>query len=325
MKSNVESYPKANFQWADMQKHDFFDSNKWLIDELSPDLMQIHGIRRVLQDTKTRFQNAQIVETATFGICLILDGKIQSGEKDEFIYHESLVHPAMIAHPNPEAVFIAGGGEGATLREVLSHCSVEKAVMVDIDKEVVELCEKYLPTFHRGSFEDKRTHLFYEDARKYLAETSDRFDVAIIDLTDPTEEGPARLLYTQEFYQLVKDRLKRGGIMTVQSGQSGWINLGNFVAINRTLRNIFKIVRPYQVYVPSFVDLWGFHTASDTVDPLKLSVAEINRRIKSRVGNNLRSYDGISQQALFSLSKRLREKIRRGRRVITDDATIFVY
>ena len=103
-----------------MKKPDYFNKNKWLVDELSEDLVQIHGIQRVLHAETTRFQHAQIVETQTFGICLVLDGKIQSGARDEFIYHESLVHPAMLAHPNPRSVFIAGGGEGATLRDVLS-------------------------------------------------------------------------------------------------------------------------------------------------------------------------------------------------------------
>jgi spermidine synthase len=250
---------------------DYFNKNKWLIDELSQDLVQIHGIKRVLHDTTTKFQHAQIAETHIFGICLVLDGKIQSGEKDEFIYHESLVHPAMLAHPDPQDVFIAGGGEGATLRDVLLHRTVKKAVMVDIDEEVVRLCRKHLPTFHHGAFDDRRAQVIYDDARKYIAETRACFDVAIIDLADPVEEGPARMLYTREFYHLVKNKLKPGGIMVVQSGQSGWINLHNFCAINRTLRSIFKVVRPYQVYVPSFVDLWGFHTASDNLDPTRLS------------------------------------------------------
>jgi spermidine synthase len=304
---------------------DYFNKNKWLIDELSQDLVQIHGINRVLHDTTTKFQHAQIVETHTFGICLVLDGKIQSGEKDEFIYHESLVHPAMLAHPDPRDVFIAGGGEGATLRDVLKHRTVKKAVMVDIDQEVVRLCRKHLPTFHRGAFDDRRAHIIYDDARKYIAETRARFDIAIIDLADPVEEGPARLLYTREFYQLVKDKLKPGGIMVVQSGQSGWLNLHNFCAINHTLKSIFKIVRPYQVYVPSFVDLWGFHTASDGLDPTRLSPREINSRIAERLSGNLRSYDGIAHRGLFSLPKRLRQKLSRARRIITDEAPIFVY
>jgi len=308
-----------------MAKLNYFNKNRWLIDELSADLLQIHGIKRVLHRRKTRFQQAEIIDTSTFGICLVLDGKIQSGEKDEFIYHESLVHPALITHPNPVSVFIAGGGEGATLRDVLMHRTVKKAVMVDIDREVVDLCRKHLPTFHAGAFNDKRAHIHYDDARKYIRETEDRFDVAIIDLADPVEEGPARLLYTQEFYRLVKNRLKPGGIMTVQSGQSGWINLENFAAINHTLKSIFKIVRPYQVFVPSFVDLWGYHTASDSLDPLKLTADQIDKRIKERITGNLKHYDGISHYALFSLSKMLRYKISRARRIITDDKPIFVH
>lgn len=308
-----------------MEKTGFYNKNKWLIDELSTDLVQIHGIKRVLHDTTTKFQYAQIMETATFGICLVLDGKIQSGEKDEYIYHESLVHPAMIAHPHPRNVFIAGGGEGATLREVLMYKTVKKAVMVDIDEEVVNLCRKYLPTFHRGAFDDKRAELRYEDARKYIADTRDRFDVAIIDLADPVEAGPAQMLYTREFYQLVKDKLTPGGIMVVQSGQSGWINLKNFFAINGTLKSIFKYVRPYQVYVPSFVDLWGFHVVSDQVDAGRLSPREINSRIAERVSGSLRTYDGIAHQGMLSLPKRLRQKLGRTHKVITDQSPLVVY
>jgi len=308
-----------------MVKPDFHDSGKWLIDELTPDLIQIHGIKKVLHNKKTRFQHAQIAETLTFGICLVLDGKIQSGEKDEFIYHESLVHPVMVTHPNPQSVFIAGGGEGATLREVLMHRTVKRAVMVDIDEEVVGFCRKYLPTFHRGAFDDSRASVIYDDARKYIRETREKFDVALIDLADPVEEGPAQLLYTKEFYQLVKNKLKPGGIMAVQSGQSGWINLDNYVAINGTLKSIFKIVRPYQVYIPSFVDLWGFHAVSDTLDAARMTPAEINRRVADRIGGTLRSYDGISHRGLFSLSKRLRKKLAGSRRVITDSRPISVY
>lgn len=304
---------------------DFSNNRKWLIDELTPDLVQIHGLTKVLHSTTTRFQQAQIAVTKTFGICLVLDGKIQSGEKDEFIYHESLVHPAMITHPCPENVFIAGGGEGATLRDVFYHNSVKKAVMVDIDEKVVNLCRQHLPSFHRGAFDDKRAKVIYDDARKYIEETPERFDVAIIDLADPVEEGPARFLYTREFYQLVKNKLNPGGVMVVQSGQSGWINLRNFFAINGTLKSIFKIVRPYQVYVPSFVDMWGFHVVSDTLDAAALSSREINSRIAQRLNTELKSYDGTAHRGLFALPKRLRKQLTRSRRVITDSTPITVY
>ncbi len=113
--------------------------NLWLHDTINPDFVQMHGIRDVLYTGKTQFQSVAIVESCHFGTCLILDGKVQSSQKDEFIYHEALVHPAMVSHDSPAAVYIAGGGEGATLREVLVHRSVERVVMADIDEEAVDI------------------------------------------------------------------------------------------------------------------------------------------------------------------------------------------
>ena len=160
----------------------------------------------MLYEGKTRYQSARVV-AASLGVCLVLDGKIQSSERDEFIYHEGLVQPAMIAHPGPETVFIAGGGEGATLREALSHQTVKKAVMVEIDGEVTALSRKYLPTLSRGAFKDKRAELHHADAREYLAKSKEKYDIIIIDLPDPIEEGPAYRLFTKEFYNIVLGRL----------------------------------------------------------------------------------------------------------------------
>src|SRR4030043_2000481 len=204
------------------------DKRKWLYDEVSPDLTQLHRIKRVIYSGRTEFQSIEIVDTGSFGVCLVLDGKIQSSERDEFIYHEALVHPAMLGHACPETVFIAGGGEGATLREVLAHKAVKKVVMVDIDRQVIDICRRYLSLFHQGSFDDSRLELCFADARGYLQDTNDRFDVIIIDLVEPLEEGPACLLYTQEFYRLVKERLNPGGLMAVQSRAYGWTNLHKF-------------------------------------------------------------------------------------------------
>ena len=151
------------------------DKSKWLHDEVSPDLVQLHSIKQVIYSGQTEFQSVDIIDTGSFGICLVLDGKIQSSERDEFIYHEALVHPAMLSHARPETVFIAGGGEGATLREVLFHSMVKRAVMVDIDEEVVKICQKFLPDHSRGSFQDKRIELHHVDARDYLTKSGDKF------------------------------------------------------------------------------------------------------------------------------------------------------
>ncbi|MDH5695181.1 MAG: polyamine aminopropyltransferase [Dehalococcoidia bacterium] len=301
------------------------DPDKWFYDRISRDLIQLHSIEEVLYSGQTRFQSAEIIRTGSFGKCLVLDGKIQSSELDEFIYHEALVQPSMITHPCPETVFIAGGGEGATLREVLSHNTVKRAVMVDIDEEVVAICQKFLPNYSRGSFEDKRTELLHVDARDYLAKNSELFDIIIIDLPDPLEEGPAYLLYTREFYQLVRERLTANGIIVVQAGSAAWTELLNFTAVNNTLKSVFPIVCPYQVDVPCFGGPWGFCLASQNLDPLQLSPAEVDSRISARSLTNLKFYDGLTHQGIFSLPKHLREELSRHGRLITDNEPLYIY
>jgi len=301
------------------------DKHKWFSDYISPDLTMLHSIKERIYSGRSKFQSIDIVSTGSFGVCLILDGKIQSSEADEFIYHEALVHPAMLTHPQPERVFIAGGGEGATLREVLAHKTVKRAVMVDIDEEVVSLCRHLLPSWHQKAFDDPRTELHFVDARKYLEESSDKFDVIIIDLADPLEQGPARLLYTQEFYQIVEQKLGPAGIMSVQAESAEWTNLDNFTAIASTLRNVFSIARPYQVHVPSFLGLWGFVVASQSLDPCELTPEEIDTRISTRISKKLKSYDGLTHQAMFTIPKHIRQQLAASTRIITDKQPISAY
>src|SRR3990172_3818054 len=111
-------------------------AKNWFMEYVTPSIIQKLGISDILYTGKTAFQSVQIIETEAYGKCLVIDGKIQSCEGDEFAYHEAMVHPALIAHPRPRSVFVGGGGEGAVLREVLRHNTVEQVTMVDIDKEV---------------------------------------------------------------------------------------------------------------------------------------------------------------------------------------------
>ena len=301
------------------------DKHRWFSDFISPDLTMLHSIKERIYSGRSKFQSIEIIDTGSFGVCLVLDGKIQSSEADEFIYHEALVHPAMLTHPQPESVFIAGGGEGATLREVLAHETVKRAVMVDIDEEVVSLCRRFLPAWHQNAFDDPRAELHFVDARKYLDESSDKFDVIIIDLVDPLEEGPARLLYTQEFYQIVKQKLAPDAIMSVQAEPAEWRNLDNFTAIATTLRSVFSITRPYQIHVPSFLGLWGFVSASQNLDPHELTPEEIDTRISTRISKKLKSYDGLTHQAMFTIAKHIRQQLDTSKRIITDKEPISAY
>ena len=120
-------------------------TGNWFAESVSPDLAVLLRLKSVLFSGTTAYQRVEVLDSGVFGRTLVLDGKTQSTEYDEFIYHESLVHPAMLFHPDPRAVFIGGGGEGGTLREVLVHRSVERATMIDLDREVVELCRAHLP------------------------------------------------------------------------------------------------------------------------------------------------------------------------------------
>ena len=300
--------------------------NEWFDDHVTPDLVQSFRIREEIYSGKTKFQSVEVIESGGLGRCLILDGKIQSSEWDEFIYHEALVHPPMIAHPHPEKVFIAGGGEGATLREVLAHSSVKRVVMVDIDEEVIDISRRFLPSWHQGSFEDSRLELRFVDAIKYLEECVDKgekFDVVILDLPEPIEEGPAYLLNTKEFYQTVRETLAPDGFISLQAGASLWGNHQCFTAIVNTLEAVFPLVLPYDAFIPSYGGTWGFALASAKLTPA--NPAEVDRRISSNISRTLRFYDGITHQGLFSLPKHLRQAIKEETTVITTEQPFFIY
>jgi len=298
--------------------------SNWFVEFVDPHTIQQFAIKDILYHGRTKYQQVEVIETLSFGTALVLDGKIQSCERDEFIYHEALVHPPMVLHPHPETVFIAGGGEGATLREVLAHKTVKRVVMVDIDAEVIEICKRLLPEHHQGSFDDPRVELLHEDAKAYLINTSEKFDVVIIDLPEPIEGGPAYLLYTQKFYEMLKTKFTEGATFALQSGSTclGITNI--YTAVNNTLKTAFPIVVPYQANVPSFGGPWGFSLASLAADPLGLSPQEVDRRITERVNKTLRFYDGHTHQGLFYIPKFIRDDMAKETIIITEDNPVFI-
>ena len=299
-------------------------TGKWVIETVMPDLAIMLKVDEVLYSGHTGYQRVEVVHSEVYGRSLLLDGKTQSTERDEHIYHESLVHPSMLLHPDPRRVFIGGGGEGGTLRETLAHRSVEKATMVDLDQQVVELCREHLPQHHGGAFDDPRTELVFDDARGFLQSTDQTFDVMIMDLVDPLEGGPAYLLYTEEYYEIARARLNPGGILVTQSGPAGFLSLREcFTTIYKTLESVFNHSVPYQVHVPSFITLWGFTVASDSPLP-NLASPEIDGRLTDRVTKTLRHYDGRSHEAMFALPRHIRDGITEEIRINRDDSPVFM-
>ena len=299
-------------------------TGNWFAESVTPDLAVIARLRAVIFSGETSYQKVEVLDSYEFGRTLVLDGKTQSTELDEFIYHESLVHPAMLCHPGPRNVFIGGGGEGGTLREALAHRSVESVTMIDLDSEVVELCRQYLPGHHQGSFDDPRLTLLHQDARGYLDSDGADFDVMLLDLVDPLEGGPAYLLYTDEFYRIAKNRLTPGGVLVTQSGPVGLPNHREcFTTIYNTLSEVFAHTSAVHVHVPAFETLWGFTIASD--EPLRpLTGDELDDAISGRINKPLRHYDSETHRGMFSLPKFLRDGISKETRINRDDAPVFM-
>jgi spermidine synthase len=294
-----------------------------ILDNLTEDSGFFLEFEREVAAFRSRFQNVKLVKSKTFGLVLLLDGKIQSTQVDEFIYHEALVHPAMLSHPDPRSVYIAGGGEGATLREVLRHSSVQEAVMVDLDEEVVRICMEYLPSWHQGAFDDARTRLLFEDARAVLEKEDRTYDVIICDLSEPVDDGPSYMLFTQEFYRLCTERLNPGGVLVTQSGCPSFVYSVSFHSVTTTLESVFANVSPYLAFIPSFASNWGFTLASDS--PL-LPAAEpgiLERRIKPLV-KELRCLNPEFIKSMYAVPKHLKDNKEEVGRIIRDGEPLFV-
>ncbi|MCP5006990.1 MAG: polyamine aminopropyltransferase [Planctomycetes bacterium] len=296
--------------------------SRWIYDYFNQFEIHKHAIKGTLYHGESEIQEIVVAESECYGRCLILDNEFQSAELDEYVYHESLVQPALILHPAPEKIAIIGGGEGAALREVLRHRSVKKAMMVDIDEKVVECSREYLPSFHAGAFSDERTVLLFGDGRKFLAESDEKFDAIIIDITCPLEGGPSYKLFTREFYEVVKNRLTPQGVFAIQASTTSPIASYTYSVLNRTLKEVFTNVFPYAAYVPFFAMLWGFSLATDNLDPTLLSREEIDRRINERVSGDLGFYDGTTHQALFNLPKYVRKSLSAQTHVNLDDSPL---
>lgn len=287
--------------------------SKYLEEVLEPGLRVSYKIDKILGSTTSKFQTVDLVDLEPFGRSLVIDGLMQSCRVDEFVYHECLVHPAMLMHPNPKNVYIGGGGEGSTAREVLRHSSVEKCVMVDIDEDVVGFCKQYLEENHEA-FADPRLDCVIDDAKAWIEKSDLKFDVIIMDLDDPLEGGPCYQLYTTEFYAMLKSRMNPGGIFVTQSGASG-IKQHHLVfsPINRTLRDVFPTVVPFNQAVYSFMDEWGWNMGFSVENqkelPQSLSVEEVDKRIAARIKGELQFLDGESWQGIWALSKKHRQTL----------------
>lgn len=300
-------------------------NSRWFLEETTGHEGSYHSLIEIVHTSSSPYQLIEIILTGSYGLTLVLDGKIQSTELDEFIYHEALVHPAMSIIDNPRNILIAGGGEGATAREALRYKTVERIDLVDLDKEVVDVSMKYLDKWHAGAFSNPKVNLCIADARVFINEKDKFYDCIIADLPEPYEGGPALLLYTKTFYESVKNALKNDGVFVTQATSSSVNNIKTFAAIINTLKSVFPIVRPYIVNVPSFHTPWGFVLASNVIDPIAVKPHDIEGRL-SYFSDDLRFYDTGIHFSIFTLPRFVRDAIKKEEHfIITDSSTLSFY
>ena len=210
--------------------------------------LQVLTINSVLHQSRTEFQEVLIFENRLFGKVLALDGVIQLTERDNHIYHEMIAHVPLLAHGSAERVLIIGGGDGGTLREVLKH-PVRTVFLVELDREVIELSRSHLPGISKGAFEDRRATLIVRDATKYVRECRLKFDVIIINSTDPV--GPGAQLFSEDFYRDCRGLLRRDGVIAVQSG-APFFQASELAKVCRRLSACFEAALPFLAPVPTY-------------------------------------------------------------------------
>ncbi len=284
------------------------EHSQWYVEEFAPTEYHHHAVEELYFSGRTPFQSVAVLRTQTFGKMLVLDGDTQSSQHDEKIYHEALVHPALAAVAERAEILILGGGEGATLREVLRHPGVQRCTMVDIDGEVVDLCKRYLPEWSDGAFDDPRARLIVGDALRFLKEDSSTYGVVISDLTEPLADSPSFPLFNGEVFRDIRTRLAPGGVYVLQASTAGFHNMALHAKMARSLRAYFSHVASFYTHVPAFDNDWAFIACSDTVDVARLEPRAIDAYVGELRGENF-FYDAQTHRRLFSLPLYLRREL----------------
>ena len=281
---------------------------QWYVEEFFPTEQHHHAIERVYYAGRTAFQSIGVIETPVLGKMLVLDGDTQSSQRDEKIYHESLVHPALAGAADRSDVLILGGGEGATLREALRHPHVRRATMVDIDGQVIDLSKEFLPEWSAGAFDDPRARVIVGDALDFLANDRDRYGAIISDLTEPLEDSPSNPLFCEAVFKDIKARLAEGGVYVLQASTAGFHNMSLHAKMARTLRKYYAHVVSFYTHVPAFDNDWAFIACSDRVDLSQLDTAAVDAYCSRLSGENF-FYDGVTHRRIFSLPLYLRREL----------------
>lgn len=253
-------------------------------------------VDKQLYSGNSEFQRIDIFDSTEFGRLLVIDGYLMLTERDEFIYHEMIVHTPMAVHPNPERILVIGAGDGGVARELGKYDCVKCIDIVEIDKKVIEVCKEYLPQTACG-FDDSRVNIFYQDGLKYVRKCNDLYDIIIVDSTDPF--GPGEGLFTREFYGNCFKALKDDGIMVNQHESPFYVN--DALDMQRAHKRIFEsfpISKIYQAHIPTYASgHWLFGFASKKYNP----ITDLNKEKWESLNIKTKYYNTNLHKGAFAL------------------------
>ncbi len=257
---------------------------------LNPYFGYFYTVKKSLVRTKTKYQSLQLVDTDEFGKVLLLDDITQVADRNDYHYHEPMVHPALCSHPKPESVLVMGAGDGGIMREVLKYPCVKRVELAELDNGVIEFSKKHLPRIHGGAFRDRRVSVNITDARQYVEEHPGEFDVIIMDMTDPS--GPSRMLYTKEFFIAVKRALRNKNGIFVMHSESPVTRPAAFSCIQKTLRAAFPRVTPFYSYIQMYATLWSITLCSQTAGVTGITARAVDKKLARYGIRGLKVYSG---------------------------------
>lgn len=264
-------------------------------------------VDELLYRKRTGHQDLVIFRNAEFGRVMVLDGVVQTTERDEFVYHEMMAHVPILAHGRARRVLIVGGGDGGMLREVLRHGAVTHVTQVELDAEVIDVCRQYLPDHSRGAFDDPRVEIVVDDGYRFVSGAGEPFDVIISDSTDPI--GPGEALYTEGFYAACRQRLREGGVLVAQNGNV-FTQLDGIRTTAARLKPLFKDAAFYTAAVPTYIGgAMAIAWATDDSGLRRIPLSELQDRY-TRSGLDTRYYTPEMHQAAFALPRFVLEATR---------------
>ena len=274
----------------------------WFTEQHTDDVRLSIHIKEQLYSGKSYYQQIEVFDSYEFGRVLVLDGYIMLTEKDEYIYHEMMVHVPMACNPDIRRVLVIGAGDGGTVRELCRYDSITQIDMVEIDEQVVKVCKEYLPQT-ACRLEDPRVHIYYEDGLKFVRRVEDTYDLIIVDSTDPF--GPGEGLFTKEFYGNCFTALREHGILTNQHESTYYDSYTSMVSrTHRRMRSVFPVAMVYQAHIPTYPSgHWLFGFASKNIHP----VYDFKPEIWEQLGLETKYYNTQLHTGCFALPNTVRE------------------